>query len=418
MLRPTCLLVLAAIAPAAVANQSPAGYEGFSDVRTMPFARSDMSVTVVASDPAGGDFANGPRFYLVGGCDTDQICYNPNSTEECYCGGLSNKTQYYQPLEDRYVTTPADAPRPRYRHAAAESNGVVYLFGGRTVTDTIIPEVDSYDIANDRWSTTPCTWAGATSDLTAFTAGTKMFVAGGWLQDYSSASSETFEFNPDTCTFTARASMPVAKGDISSITVEKPTGEALHFVVGGFYQDFCNGEKTVASYSHVDDAWTNRADLVLGRADMALGEIDGHIFAIAGETVNEGCTRSVPVTDVERLDVGDGSAAAYAGAWVVEQELPADRFRFGGASHDRAVYLFGGQGAWTDNLDGNGNGGFPVIATTMVYRSVSQSTAPASTAPASTTPGSDDSSASRTTGSLGSVLVAVAVSAVAGLNKW
>ena len=97
---------------------------------------------------------------------------------------------------------------------------------------------------------------------------------------------------------------------------------------------------------------------------MALGQIDDHIFAIAGESVNDECTRSIPVIDVERLDAGAGTVTggggSYSGAWAVEQSLPSTRFRFVGASH-KAIYLFGGQRAWVDDLDGNGNGGFPVI---------------------------------------------------------
>lgn len=348
---------------ATAAAEQPAGYAGFDDVHAMPFGRSDMTATV-------HEAAEGPRIYLIGGCDTDQVCFNPNTTMECYCSGLSSKTQYYSPDEDRYSITPADAPRPRYRHAAATLNGVIYLFGGRDVNDAVITEVDAYDVATNSWST-PCTWTGATSDLTAFTdGGTQIFVVGGWLPDYSAASSATLAFNPASCAFVTKATTPVAKGDIAAITVGGP-GKELHFVVGGFYQDMCNGERTVASYNATADQWTVRSNLVLGRADMALGQIDDHIFAIAGESVNDECTRSIPVIDVERLDAGAGTVTggggSYSGAWAVEQSLPSTRFRFVGASH-KAIYLFGGQRAWVDDLDGNGNGGFPVIGTTMVYR--------------------------------------------------
>merc|ERR1719272_2677262 len=69
--------------------------------------------------------------YLVGGCSQDQVCYNPASHFDCYCGGITNKTQFYTPVLDRFETFPADAPRARYRHAAAIADGTIYLFGGR-----------------------------------------------------------------------------------------------------------------------------------------------------------------------------------------------------------------------------------------------------------------------------------------------
>lgn len=46
---------------------------------------------------------------------TDQICGSPTA---CYCNGLTNTTHYFIPGQNRYVTTNADMPRERYRHAA------------------------------------------------------------------------------------------------------------------------------------------------------------------------------------------------------------------------------------------------------------------------------------------------------------
>lgn len=48
------------------------------------------------------------------------------------------------------------------------------------------------------------------------------------------------------------------------------------------------------------------------------------------------------------------------------QSVPSGRFRFVGASYQSTIYLFGGQGSYTDSLDGD-NGGFPVLSDVMVY---------------------------------------------------
>lgn len=162
--------------------------------------------------------------------------------------------------------------------------------------------------------------------------------------------------------------MPTARGDVASISTEV-SGRQYNFLIGGFSTDFCNGDSMVESYDKELDAWTVHSDLLLGRADMALGVIDSHIFVIGGETVNDECSRSVPVSDVERLDAGTVSSTgteAYTSKWEFEEDVPSTRFRFVGASYKRSIFLFGGQATYTDNLDGQ-NGGFPIENTTMLY---------------------------------------------------
>lgn len=63
------------------------------------------------------------------------------------------------------------------------------------------------------------------------------------------------------------------------------------------------------------------------------------------------------------LQGGDGT---YQGGWVVARSVPSDRFRFVGASFNSAIYLFGGQGAFVNNLEGT-SGGFPVHSSVMKY---------------------------------------------------
>jgi hypothetical protein len=63
----------------------------------MPLGRSDMTVSPVR---VGEEM----RMYVVGGCISDQICYDPDSTMECYCGGLTNQTHYYRPSDNSYDT--------------------------------------------------------------------------------------------------------------------------------------------------------------------------------------------------------------------------------------------------------------------------------------------------------------------------
>lgn len=333
---------------------TPPANNSFRIIHEMPMARSDMTATAVG--------VIGIKVYLVGGCVADQNC----GGEYCYCPEITNKTHIYNVGTDSYDTNVADAPRARYRHAAVEHNGSIYLFGGRDIADNLITEVDAYNIAEGTWST-PCTWANATSDLSAVTelvdGSTQILLFGGYFADYSTSDSTT-QFVPAVCSFVQKTPMPWPRGDLVSVSVETFTGPVA-FVVGGFNTDWCNAEATVASYDLAADQWTVRSPLVLGRADLALGEINGHIYAIGGETVNEDCSGAKAVTDVERLDRND--TERYGGDWVVQADLPSNRFRYTGVSYRNTIFTFGGQGSWVDNIDGSGAGGYPVLNTTMIF---------------------------------------------------
>eukprot|EP00041_Stephanoeca_diplocostata_P028784 m.832257 g.832257 ORF g.832257 m.832257 type:complete len:457 (-) comp23435_c0_seq11:246-1616(-) len=375
----TTMIASLAVFTVAYASTTGSSFQGFELVTEMPIARSDMTVSTYTPSRSGrdvsSDSSNGTRFYLIGGCHQDQICDNPNSTLSCYCPGLTNKTQYYLPETDEYVTTCADAPRDRYRHAAAVLDGTIYLFGGRDAQDHVVQQIDAYNIEQNTWST-PCTWINATSDNTAFVAnGQDIYLAGGYYAHYTSVG-EVLRFHPNNCSLVPRAPMPSPRGDVQSITVnvsDYPGGpRELHFVLGGFSSDYCNGSRDVTSYDATTNMWTNHADLILGRADMALGDINGDVFAIAGETIDckPNHNRSVPVTDVEMLARGTNTQPPfYNGSWVQSEEIPTERFRFAGVSYapKTAIYLFGGQGIWQDDITGDGRGGFPIQKTAVMY---------------------------------------------------
>lgn len=358
----SALVLLLSVSLTSATTASPGtetDFEGFVFSREMPLARSDMSAT-----PHVVDGVSRTHIYLIGGCSAHQLC----GGEYCYCPEVTNKTQYYDTALDQYYTGLADAPRPRYRHAAAEADGVIYLFGGRDLYDNIITEVDAYDISSNTW-TTPCTWGDATSDETAVAelvnGSTQVIVFGGYEPDYT-ASDKTILFDPQMCLFTPKQQMPYARGDVQSLAVETAEGP-LAFVIGGFDSaDWCQAQATVASYNLALDTWTIHTPLILGRADLAIGEINGHLFAIGGETINEHCNGSVPVSDVERLDrnVGNGP---YGGDWTVELEIPEDRFRYTGVSYRNTIFVFGGQGGYVEDVDGTGIPGYPVLNTTMQY---------------------------------------------------
>ena len=92
--------------------------------KAMPTKRSDLTATTL--DDA---------IYLVGGCDSDQEW---NGGAKSYlCTGITKTATKYLPLTDSYESI-QDAPRSRYRHAAAAVGSKVYVLGGCAIDDYLV----------------------------------------------------------------------------------------------------------------------------------------------------------------------------------------------------------------------------------------------------------------------------------------
>lgn len=326
----------------AVNRASVGGFEGFDDVHQMPFGRSDMTATLFAPELFDDDL--GARIYLVGGCAADQEC--PTDWGGwCFCPELTARCEYYSPDQDIWVNC-ASAPRERYRFAAAEVNGKLYIVGGRDVMDQIVTEVDVYDPVSDTWAT-PYVWEDATSDNGVFADGDDLYLVGGYDQNYTVAHNSLTKLSTIDFIAETLSSMSMGRGDLGVISVPESDGSSSHYAIGGAGVDFCTMLNTVESYDIASDTWIILGVLTLPRADMALGVIDSELFVIAGETKDDSCDysifnpgESIPVSDVERFVQGTTTTSSF---WVVEEEVPNERFRFVGASYNGKIYLFGGQ---------------------------------------------------------------------------
>eukprot|EP00948_MAST-09A_sp_MAST-9A-sp1_P001832 g1832.t1 len=137
--------------------------------KTMSVPRSDMTATTA------GDFV-----FLIGGCTANQVL----GSYGYECPQITAATTKYDPINDKFYTL-ANAPRARYRHAAVVHNGKIYVYGGCSVTDAIIQEVDVYNIADNVWTTLPDLFLNATSDNMGFIVGSTIYSAGGYARPWS-----------------------------------------------------------------------------------------------------------------------------------------------------------------------------------------------------------------------------------------
>ncbi len=198
-------------------------------VADLPFALSDFTATLVP---------NRGRIVIVGGCDEDQVAED----EWTFCPSISKKVLLYDYAADTW-SRGLDAPRERYRHAAATDGRKLYVLGGRDVAENLVPRTDVYDTDTGKWATiaaeVPRSDLGAiwndAGDLGLL--GPHIFVAGGYNADYSVAFTDTLKINPETGETTPGANLLTGRGDFGFVS----TGaNARAYAVGGFSSDdFC-----------------------------------------------------------------------------------------------------------------------------------------------------------------------------------
>jgi hypothetical protein len=340
-------------------------YRGFNDIAPMPISVSDMTATIV--DKTEFQDQLGARVYVIGGCSGIQLC---PPGEFCYCTEVTNSCNIFFIKTQTWESCPSMPLVARSRHSAVYLDGKIYLFGGRDLSDSLVHEVEIFDVASGIWLES-LTWANATSDGGAFTDETSVYLIGGYDANYAPLATLT-QFTP-TATLPWNTDLPAmtyARGDIGVIAVPKEKNNlkagSNYFVVGGFADDICVPLSVVETYEPATKTWTTRTSVNDRRADLALGVLQGFLFAIAGETKDETCNstsylpgRSIPVKDVERLE------KINAVKWNYEEDIPDKRFRFVAASHQDAIYLFGGQGDLVEPVGGTPF--YPVLNTTMLY---------------------------------------------------
>lgn len=295
----------------------------------MPVPASDHTATTI------GDF-----IYLVGGCVQDQ---------EIYCDSVTDVAYKFDPATGSY-TQLDNAPRQRYRHAAVAVGDTLFLFGGRTVADALIPEIDTYDTTTDTWSTSSTTWADATSDLGAFVLDDSTVVlAGGYDAEYNTLTRlQVLDASSATPTWIQTSTQDAEDGKYGDLTTPRGdfaavlVGDAA-YAFGGWNEDFCSALSSTEKFDVSNRTWsTVESSLVLGRGDKAFGVVQNTIYALGGETKDDECGEvSVPVQDVEVFSVEDQE-------WSVATDLPEHRFRFPAATYGDAIYTFGGQEYYND----------------------------------------------------------------------
>ncbi|KAJ8601986.1 hypothetical protein CTAYLR_002720 [Chrysophaeum taylorii] len=288
----------------------------------MPVALSDMSATAIGAH----------SILLIGGCVAHQL----SCGEWCsYCPTISARALEYNTVDDRWREM-TEAPRARYRHAAAYDGNDVFVVGGRDVSDAIIDVVDVYAVTSNSW-TTLMEVEISRSDLGAFVYEGWMYAYGGYDQNYTSLSGATVvHLERGTLLEHEAPSLLEPRGDFGMLI-----HGTMAYAVGGFsHSDWCEPLRSVEriDLSADDPAWELAIPLVTGRGDKSLAAVEDALVAAGGEH-NNGCeTLSTPVKDVEVM-------WNFRGDWSVFTAIPEAKYRGAAVGLENTVYNFGGQSA-------------------------------------------------------------------------
>mmetsp|Transcript_17071 Transcript_17071/g.34194 ORF Transcript_17071/g.34194 Transcript_17071/m.34194 type:complete len:402 (+) Transcript_17071:113-1318(+) len=315
----------------------------WTSITDLPSARSDFTATVAPVN--GKDF-----IYIIGGCAADQ---GKSPYGDWYaCPTITNICDKYDPVADTY-TSCAPAPQNRYRHAAVEIDGKVWLVGGVDANDAAVKDVEVYDPVTNSWSVYG-TWGGATTDLAAFAVGTDLFMVGGYnaTNFLFHAQSAVWKVDTTATSFdtTQVASMSTARGDIFAAVADEYV-----YITGGFtHEDYwCAPHASVEKWHIGTSEWSAVPDMNYKRGDKALMHMNQQIYAIGGESKvktddcnNQPANASMAVEHVEIYN-------ELTNTWTDATVLPEETFRFVAVAHEPSdsIYIFGGQNYYDASCD-------------------------------------------------------------------
>ena len=217
-------------------------------------------------------------------------------------------------------------PRQRNRHASAIVNGLLCVFGGRDVADTLIAEVDCYDSATNTWSTpTSLPAERQVSDFTAFTdvKTSVVYLVAGYDSYYTALDSVTMVDMSDmeNISFSNGPSLKGERGDIDSAIVD-----SRYVYVSGGYTHSNSYLDTVEVFDMETSTWSDVDALNQERGEKQLVSLNGKIFALGGVVFEEEIPElgaQIVLDTVESLHLEDDVPL-----WEKNADMPEQLFRF------------------------------------------------------------------------------------------
>src|SRR3989442_282167 len=156
-------------------------------------------------------------------------------------------------------TARASMPTARERLGAAAINGILYAVGGQNAGPGNLTTVEAYDPATDRW-TTKASMPTGRSHLGVAAINGILYAVGGVADIGSVPTVEAYD--PATDTWTTKASMHTARFGLGVAAIN-----GILYAVGGDPRGQPSGvdAATVEAYDPASDTWTAQATMPIAR---------------------------------------------------------------------------------------------------------------------------------------------------------
>jgi len=258
------------------------------------------------------------RIYVIGGHDSTET---PKAT-----------TYEYDPAANTWATK-ANMANARANHAAAVVNNKIYAIGGHNGS-TFLGPVEEYDPVTDIW-TTKASIPTVRVALAASAVNNKIYAIGGATGTsphtitFSGLLATNEEYDPTTDTWTAKASIPIARWNFGAVAMNNKI-----YAMGGQ-----SGPTTFLATNHEydpeTDTWTPKHSMSAAQYNFGAAAVNNKIYVIGGYNgsvlaINQ---QYDPATD----------------AWATKTSMPTSREALAAAAANGRVYAMGGMFNYRNN---------------------------------------------------------------------
>ena len=168
--------------------------------------------------------------------------------------------------------------------------------------------------------------------------GDAVYMIGGWTHEYAEHSAKVEKLSRDGTSWELVADLPEPRGDCAAAALNGKV-----YVVGGYYSESWQADEgmrnTLFEYDPETDTWTQKASMRHTRGDLQLVARDNSLLAIGGEVFHTD-------SDGNHHDkIGSHFVEEYypdSDHWEQRAMLGKGRFRFAAARSHWGVHVFGG----------------------------------------------------------------------------
>jgi len=223
-----------------------------------------------------------------------------------------------------YYRFVASMPSGRINHSAAAVNGKIYAS-----RNTYYTPIDEYDPGTNTW-TQKASSAGNYHGQSIASANGKVYLLGGGRpagKGYITFNTVE-EFDPQSNTFRARASMPTARYYFASATMN-----GIIYAIGGLYYNYSwtgTAKNVMEAYDPATDTWSTKATMTTARYYHSAAAANGKIYVIGG--YNGG-----PLSSVEVYDIATDT-------WSSKSAMTTARYGLSAVEVNGRIYAIGGRG--------------------------------------------------------------------------